>query len=90
MITVHSILSTCQVGFNLYGLILVVPSVIEYVTIDKNGKVEGWEDRPYFDEDQSETWSNFNSWGTGNGTTLAFVEVNDNIDLSTLHEPGED
>ncbi|QHJ74224.1 hypothetical protein VH12019_00305 [Vibrio phage VH1_2019] len=52
----------CSTVVMVSGVPLVVDHEIEYVTVDKNGYVTGWTDRPYFDEDDK-TWSCYELYG---------------------------
>lgn len=52
----------CMTVVMVSGVPLVVDHETEYVTVDRNGYVTGWTDRPYFDEEE-QTWSCFELYG---------------------------
>jgi len=85
MIRVISIGLAANRVFNIGGILISVPNSIEYVTVDKSGKCNGWEDRPYFDE-ADEDWSNFNSYGPH---MLADLDIDQDFDYSHLYEQQE-
>ena len=52
----------CRAVVNVGGVLLSVDRDIEYVTVERNGYVYGWSERPYFDEQDGE-WNCFELYG---------------------------